>query len=346
MLETPVALIIFRRPQLTERVFAAIARARPRKLFVIADGPRPDHPDDVEMCAAAREVVERVDWNCEVRKNYAQVNKGCGYCVASGITWLFEQLEEAIILEDDCVPHPSFFPFAQELLERYREDERVMHIAGCTYRPEIAATPYSYYFSQFNGAWGWATWRRAWQYYDLCVKSWAQLRDTCWLADLLGEKPAERYWSRMFQDAYERGGDIDTWDFQWTFACWANSGLSLVPRHNLVSNVGCGTDATHTTDPNDPTGNVPARAMSFPLIHPPLVLQNRNLDRKYLREIVIPRLPPARVASRTRLRRMLARFSPSFVKQSYRRLVSMVRSSLGTIALEPYADWLSVFSMT
>jgi hypothetical protein len=324
MLNVPVALIIFRRPQFTERVLEAVARVKPSKLLVIADGPRPDRPDDVAACAATRAVIDRVDWDCEVVKNYSEVNLGCGRRPASGISWVFEQFEEAIILEDDCVPNPTFFWFCEELLKKYRDDERIMHIAGSTYRRRPVQTPYSYCFSQFNGAWGWATWRRAWRYFDASLKLWPQLRDTSWLKDRIEDARGEKYWANEYERAYERGGDVSYWDHQWTFACWANSGLSILPRVNLVSNVGCGSDGTHCFDESDLMSNVPAMEMPFPLSHPPMVLQNRDVDRSFLREIVIPRLRPQPLASRTKLRRMLSRFSPRFVKQGYRKIVSAV----------------------
>jgi len=312
MITTPVALIIFRRPEFTERVMAAIAEAKPQKLLIVADGPRPERRDDVGECAAARAVAERVDWDCEVLKNYSDVNLGCCRRLATGISWVFEQVEEAIILENDCVPHPSFFRFAQELLERYREDERVMHIAGSTYRRESFPIPSSYYFSCFNGAWGWATWRRSWKYYDVGLKLWPWLKKTSWLEDILEYEIAVRYWASLFDFAFQHDGNVTGWDHQWTFACWAHSGLSVMPKHNLVSNIGSGSDATHTFKENDPTLNLPTEEMKFPLVHPLAVLQNRELDRKHLREY-LPYLPK----SVNPLRRLASRVAPEIVKHAY-----------------------------
>ncbi len=158
-IRTPVALIIFNRPDTTERVFAEIAKARPPKLFIIADGPREDRPGEAERCASARAIVDRVDWNCEVQKNYSDVNLGCGARPATGISWVFDQVEEAIILEDDCIAHPTFFRFCDELLEKYRDDERIMHIAGNNFQFGNQRTSFSYFFSHHNICWGWASWR-------------------------------------------------------------------------------------------------------------------------------------------------------------------------------------------
>ena len=177
MLQTPIALVIFNRPELTARVFAEIAKVKPRQLFVIADGPRPGREQDVELCAAARKIIERVDWDCELILDYSDVNLRPHRRIVSGITNAFREVEELIVLEDDCVPHPTFFRFCEELLERYRDDERVMHIAGNHFQPQTRRQmPYSYTFARWNISWGWATWRRAWQHFDLEVRRWADLR--------------------------------------------------------------------------------------------------------------------------------------------------------------------------
>lgn len=320
MLNTPVALIIFRRPQLTERVLAAVAAARPRKLLVVADGPRPDHPGDSANCSATRSLVDdRIDWDCEVIKHYSDVNLGCGRCPAEGITWVFEQVEKAIILEDDCVPHPSFFQFCEELLDRYGDDERVMHIGGSTYQRGELPIPSSYFFSCFNGAWGWATWRRAWKHFDAAVGPWPLLRDTSWLRDIVEHEDAVALWAKEFEGAYQAKGNVSYWDHQWTFACWANSGLSIRPRHNLVSNIGCIPDATHTLSSSDPRADLPAREMRFPLVHPPHVLQNRALDRKFLAEVILPSLPKTERQWKRVCRRAFS-YAPDVLAEDLRRI--------------------------
>nr|MBA3765731.1 glycosyltransferase family 2 protein [Acidobacteriota bacterium] len=176
-MNVPVALIIFNRADTTARVLAEIAKARPSKLLVIADGPRADHPDDAEKCLAARAAIDRVNWDCEVLTNYSEVNLGCGARPSSGLDWVFENVAEAIILEDDCLPHPTFFPFCAELLERHRDDERVMMISGDNFQFGRKRTQYSYYFSRYTHTWGWATWRRAWRYFDREIKLWPALRE-------------------------------------------------------------------------------------------------------------------------------------------------------------------------
>jgi len=271
----PVLLIIFNRPDLTQRVFERIRQAGPRQLFVAADGPRSGVPADEERCARARQIVEQVDWECEVHTLFRETNLGCKRAVSSAIDWFFENVEAGIILEDDCVSHPTFFPFCAELLERYHDDERIMAISGDNFQRGRQRTPYGYYFSRYNHCWGWATWTRAWQYYDRDMKLWPEIRDVGWLEDVLSGSLSVRYWARIFQSVYE--GHIDTWAYQWTFACWVQSGLSILPNANLVSNIGFHGDATHTKG-SSRFANMPTEAIEFPLQHPEFVIRDAQAD--------------------------------------------------------------------
>jgi len=275
--QTPVALIIFNRPDTTAKVFAEIRRARPSKLFVIADAPRANRPSDVEKCVAARSIVESVDWKCEVLTNYAEQNLGCQKRISSGLNWVFSQSEQAIVLEDDCVPHLSFFRFCEELLSRYQDDQRVMHIAGTNYQFGQQRFPYSYYFSRYNHCTGWATWRRAWEHFDLDMKLWPEFRDRGLLSDLFSDARAEAYWRRSFQLVYEKR--IDSWAYCWTLACWARSGLTILPNVNLICNIGFDADGSHTKNRRSRFGNIPLEEMTFPLQHPPFVIRDDKADR-------------------------------------------------------------------
>lgn len=277
MLKTPVALIIFKRPDTTRRVFEAIRQARPTKLFVIADGPRADRPDEAEKCAASRAIIEQVDWHCEVLKNYSETNLGCGSRPATGITWVFEQVEEAIVLEDDCLPHPTFFRFCEELLEKYREDTRIMHISGNNFQFGRSRSNYSYYFSRYPHIWGWATWRRAWEKYDFEMKLLPEFIQRNWLDDILKDERYVQYWKQILKENYQLSKK-STWDYQWTFNCWTQSGLSILPKINLVSNIGFGLDATHTKKQNNKLANMPLEAIEFPLNHPPFIIQDVKAD--------------------------------------------------------------------
>ena len=276
-MKTPVVLIIFNRPAQTEKVFDVIRQAKPPKLLVIADGSRAERPGEAEKCAAARAVIDRVDWDCEVFKNYSDVNLGCDPRISSGLNWVFETVEEAIILEDDCVPHSTFFRYCEELLERYRHDARVMNISGQNVLFGRHRTEYSYYFSRYTLCWGWASWRRAWQYFDVDVKLWPEIRDQNLIKNVLVDPYAVKVWERTVQLLYD--GYLTGWDFKWMFACWLQNGFCIIPNGNLVTNIGHGSEATHTNDEKSPYNNMLVEAMSFPLKHPPFVIRNLEADK-------------------------------------------------------------------
>ena len=311
LMKTPVALLIFNRPSCTEKVFEAIRQAKPAQLLVIADGPRPDRPDDIKKCAAARAVIDRVDWDCEVLKNFSDPNLGCGVRPVTGISWVFEHVDRAIILEDDCIPHPDFFRFCDELLERYRDDESVMHISGNNFWSRKYQHEDSYLFSCYTLSWGWATWRRAWQHYDFDMKYWLQMtqeNQKKLLKDLLKDEHAAKTWFKIFQDVVEM--NLDCWDYQWTLACWLQSGLTIVPHVNLVSNVGFDTDATHTFSANTnsvdcPQFSIPTAAMNFPLKHPQLVARNFQVER-FIQDICYDYFPKLLKRIRLKLNRIFS----------------------------------------
>jgi hypothetical protein len=281
-MKTPVAFIIFNRPDTTKRVFEAIRQAQPPKLLVIADGPRVDRPEDAEKCAAARSIIDDVDWECHVLTNYSDVNLGCKLRVSSGLDWVFSEVEEAIILEDDCLPHPTFFPFCEELLEKYRNDSRIMQICGSNVLKDQVNIDDSYYFSKYAPIWGWASWRRAWQYYDVDMKLWKEVRDGKFYLDFCLSQAEVT--GRL--DLYDKlkANKIDTWDYQWGFAKMINSGLSITPNVNLISNIGFREDGTHVTDENSPLANLPIYSIEFPLKHPLFVLRNIQADTIYSKQ--------------------------------------------------------------
>jgi hypothetical protein len=234
-LDTPILLLIFNRPEQTLQVFEQIRLQQPAQLFIAADGPRTSKPGEVEQCAKTKQLVlQRIDWDCEVKTLFRINNQGCGKAVSSAIDWFFEHVEEGIILEDDCLPDPTFFSFCTSLLDRYRDNEEIMHISGTNYQMGIKRGDASYYFSHYTHIWGWASWRRAWKKYDFTLDSYkdesreglnAQLRDD--LQAIYGRK-------------------IDTWDIQWFMTVWFNKGYTIIPNTNLIRNIGYGKHATHT----------------------------------------------------------------------------------------------------
>ena len=276
-IKTPIVLIIFNRPDTTQKVFDVISQVKPYQLFVIADGARNDKQGELEKCQQARKVVDLVDWECELLTNYSDINLGCKKRISTGLNWVFHYVEEAIILEDDCLPNPSFFKFCEELLGKYRYDERVFTISGDNFQFGRKRTDYSYYFSLYNHCWGWATWRRAWQYYDVEMKLWENIRDGDWLNDILNNPFAVAYWRDKFGKTYD--GKVDTWDFQWTMACWLQNGLTILPNVNLVSNIGFNNyESTHTKNRESPFANIPTEVMQFPLSHPPFMIRDVQAD--------------------------------------------------------------------
>jgi hypothetical protein len=275
-LTTPVAFLIFNRPHLTERVFQAIADVRPKRLLVVADGPR--FLEEKEKCMQAREIVlSGLNWDCEVITNFSETNLGCKGRISTGLDWVFSQVPEAIILEDDCLPAPSFFHFCQTLLDRYRDDERIMMISGDNFQKNVPTDTASYYFSKYVHIWGWASWRRAWKHYDVEMKNWPEYKASGNLPSLCPDPDEQRYWTKLFDMTFE--GKIDTWGYRWCFTIFRRKGLCILPKSNLVSNIGFGAGATHLTG-HDERAALPTQDI-WEIKHQPFVTRDEELDRNF-----------------------------------------------------------------
>jgi hypothetical protein len=233
---TPILFVIFNRPQYTQIVFNEIRKIRPKYLYIAADGPRKDNIKDVELCRQVRSITGEIDWDCDVHTLFREQNLGCKLGVSSAITWFFENVEEGIILEDDCLPHVTFFGYCEKLLEKYRNDERIMMIGGTNYFPDEIEIPESYFFSRWYVVWGWASWRRAWHLYDIQMNDWPKFRDQKYLDFLIPHKRARQYYEIAFQKAYSN--EIDVWSLQWWYTCIFQNGLVITPKVNLISNIG------------------------------------------------------------------------------------------------------------
>ncbi|MBD2254575.1 glycosyltransferase family 2 protein [Nostoc parmelioides] len=270
---TPVAFFIFNRPDLTAQVFEAIRQAKPHKLLVVADGAR--FPEEEEKCLKTRQVIKNVDWDCEVLTNFSDTNLGCKYRVSSGLDWVFSQVEKAIILEDDCLPEPSFFAFCEELLEYYYNHEQIMHLAGTNLIPQPHLNT-SFLFSRLVPIWGWATWRRAWNHYDIEMKLWNKYKTE---NDIyyFGKQANNVY--NVFESNYLN--QIDSWDGQWAFNCVANQGLTIIPKINLIKNIGFREDGTHTKAASH-ICSIPVQSIDLPLIKPLETIPNKEFDEKFL----------------------------------------------------------------
>ncbi len=275
-LTTPIIFLVFNRPDTTKKVFEVIRQVKPTQLLVVADGARKNKPGELEKCTAVRHIINDVDWECEIITNCSDINLGCKQRISSGLDWAFSLVDRAIILEDDCLPNISFFRFCEELLEKYQNDTRIMAISGDNFQFGRKNTENSYYFSIYNHCWGWATWRRAWQYYDIEMKLWSKVKQEEWLKDILVNPNTVKYWRNKFQAIYEN--KIDTWDFQWTFACWIQNGLTILPNVNLVSNIGFNSEGTHHNNSRHQLANIPTQELQFPLKHPAYIIRNREAD--------------------------------------------------------------------
>jgi|ERR1017187_3679403 hypothetical protein len=277
-MKTPVLLIAFNRPDITSQAVGAIALARPGKLYVAADGPRPGNDGDVANCAETRRVATQVTWPCNVKTLFQESNLGCKKGVATAISWFFENEEEGIIIEDDILPDPTFFPFCEELLERYRTDSRVSLISGSNFVSDKIRTRCSYHFSIYGYIWGWASWRRAWTDFDMAIREWPSWRETDALRRVASQgRPFQHFWRAAFDTAYR--GEVDTWDYQWLFANWRLGRLAVLPCVNLTRNIGFRADATHTGAKEPAYVRLSsALPMAFPLTHPPQVEPTPLLD--------------------------------------------------------------------
>lgn len=297
-IDTPVALFVFNRPEKTASVLDRIADAEPPELYIVADGPRDEVPSDEQACVETRAVVDEVEWPCDVHRNYAEQNLGCFERIWTGIEWVFENASEAILLEDDCLPHPDFFPFCETMLERYRDDERVMDVGGTNPLETWKDDRQDYHFSHGGMLWGWATWADMWAKYDPEMKLWEDPEVRERVRDVIADEDQWRYAKRVYQRTYD--GKIDTWDYQWGFTRHINSGLSVVPARNLVSNTGYGEGATHTTDEENSKANLPTQSLSFPIEPRQSVAVDRAYDRAYheLRRSIWDTYRPLRVVRR------------------------------------------------
>lgn len=293
--DVPVLMLVFNRPDKTRAVFEQVRRLRPTRLFVAADGPRPDRPEDVERCEQTRAVFDAVDWPCTVETLYRDVNLGCKAGVESGITWFFSAVEAGIVLEDDCIPAPSFFPYCADLLERYRDTDDVMMITGTNMLGEWKADRQSYHLCRTPTIWGWATWRRAWQHYDPALSAWRDPAARARVRDLLG--PDQYRWWRTRLDSVA-AGRVDTWDWPWALAVMLERGTTATPARNLITNIGFDAEATHTRNEWSETAGLPAADLTFPLRLPATHEADREYDRavheqgRTLYSRLADRLPP------------------------------------------------------
>ena len=313
-LQTAVLFLVFNRPDTTAQVFDAIRKAQPPRLYVAADGPRADRACEAEKVDKVREIATAVDWPCEVRTLFRDDNLGCKYAVSDAITWFFDHEEQGIILEDDCLPHPDFFTFCDVLLERYADDERVSFISGDNFQRGLKRGDASYYFSHLPHLWGWATWRRVWQFYDVNMSYWPEWKISDSWRRKHYDKVERKYWEKIFDITYAQG--IDTYDYQIIATAWRYGGLTATPNKNLVSNIGFGPDATHTFNKSSRSSNNKTSAIGI-IDHPREIKRDVDADRSDF---------DWQFGGKTmRFPYSIARFIKGFLKYSLRFFINLTR---------------------
>lgn len=278
----PIALIVFNRPELVKALVESLRILAPEVVYVISDGPRMNSEgkclgDEANVLKVRKVIDDEVDWSCAVHKIYRPSNLGCGFSPAQGISEVLAKEEKLIVLEEDCIADPTFFPFCEELLQRYANDERVMTISGSRFYPARKEMRASYHFSKFQHIWGWATWRRAWEKMDYSMQRYKDFVTTDCLGKYLGSRISGSYWRRNYQTILD--GRTDVWDYQWQLACWANKGLCIQPKVNLINNVGVLSGGTHSSGSTHHQSLKP-NSIEFPLRHPDAVFADEKYDRR------------------------------------------------------------------
>lgn len=282
MQDIPVLIIVFNRAWNACKVAEALQKIRPAQLFLAGDGPRPERPGEKELCLEARKaVLDAVTWPCQVHTRFQEKNLGCGRHMTAAIDWFFENVEEGMILEDDCVPSEDFFHFTAELLERYRNTPEVLMLSGTALVTPPVPTGNAYEFISFPCCWGWATWRRAWQLMNYDMPDYPAYRRSGVIAESFPSRRHQKRLLELFSKVYHHAHGFDTWDFQWLYACVKNKGLCILPARNLVSNVGW--DASHTRI--DDVMEMPFEKLEFPLEHPAALERNIELENIFFDRI-------------------------------------------------------------
>lgn len=275
--DVPIVLLVFNRPGNTRTVLDSIRSIRPRRLFVVADGPREGVTRDRSMTEEVRRaIVDGVDWPCELDLTFRDTNLGCARSVAEGLNHVFDRVEAAIVLEDDTVVAPDFYPFCAELLDRYRNDLRVGCIAASNFECRKQPRKDSYYFSLYPHCWGWATWRRAWSWYDHSMTGWPEMRESRGLCNILDGRGSVKYWTGIYDAVH--ADRIASWAYRWTYSLWRQSALTILPSVNMVRNIGLVGDGTHRFSTGQWWTGLDARGMPFPLRHPDAVVRDKSAD--------------------------------------------------------------------
>ncbi len=280
----PILLIVFKRVETTRAVLNEIRKLKPKQLFVASDGPRDEVVGEADKVNMVRELFKEIDWDCELKTLFREKNGVHNVSISSAITWFFEQVPEGIILEDDCLPHLSFFRYCEELLQKYRDDERIMLISGANFQQGIKRGTESYYFSQISSTWGYATWRRSWKHYDIKMTSFPQFKEQNQIKNIFDDKKIQKYWLNIFGKVYD--GRVLAYDYPWVYAVWANGGLSICPNVNLISNIGFGNGGLSSDDENDKFANLVTNDIGE-ISHPRFMIRNKEAEEFYMNQYLL-----------------------------------------------------------
>lgn len=284
-INTPVLFLVYNRLSHTKKVFETIKISKPPRLYVASDGPKNIEEDKKRVEDVRNFITNNIDWQCEVKTLFRENNLGCKYACSEAIDWFFANEEKGIILEDDTLPNLSFFKYCEDLLEKYKYDMRVWHIAGNNFHFGWKRdNDYSYYFGGIYGSiWGWATWRNRWKHYDVNMKNYKEAVSKKYLENCYDGSNAVKEKLKDFE-LIKKG--FDTWDIQWTYARWMNNGLTIIPNINLVSNIGFGKESTHTNFKLDARGDMKNFRIEIPLTHPTLIVRDQISENKFYKDFV------------------------------------------------------------
>lgn len=298
-LTTPILLIFFNRPETFIKVFEMVRKVKPKKLYLAQDGPREGNYIDRDRVEQCRKIAENIDWDCQVYKNYSEKNMGCGMRPQSAISWVFKQEEKAIILEDDCIPSRSFFIYCEELLNRYKDDERICLISGLNHFEKwdtLHQSNADYFFCKTGAIWGWATWARAWKYYSYDLMEYS-MQDIDIISKQIGNKNVAIKRKAIWKDTIKKlsnNENISYWDHQWGLVRYSQSQYTIVPKKNLITNIGVGEYSTHAKACLENTFKrfenfvfIPSYELEFPLKHP-TILVNETMYDEYVYRINYP----------------------------------------------------------
>ena len=307
---TPVLFLIFNQPDITKVTFEEIRKAKPKHLYISADGPREDNENDLIECKATRDMImETIDWDCEVYTRFLEKNLGVKKAVSSAITWFLDEVEEGIIIEYDCVPSQSFFLFCQELLERYRYDTRIMTINGSNFNFGLKSGNASYFYSRLPSVWGWATWKRAWKYWDGELSTYPEFKRQDLMYGIFKTKKSMNYWYNKFNQIINK--EDTTWGHPWAYAVMSQNGLCATSNLNLVSNIGFTENGTHAKDQNFILANLKKHELNCELVHPKVIINDLHID-----ELAMQNYP--RLSNKDEAIIFIKKLILSFLPENYR----------------------------